>query len=136
MLFGLSFGQFLSPATIGSGASVNRGLMLAFLCLGMGLAGLSFGPMSALLPELFPTNTRHTGSGMAANMASILGAALTPFVAAWLASNDRPGSVGIYLSCLGALTLLALFLSKETRSTNLETMEEDAATAAIVATSL
>jgi MFS family permease len=135
ILFGLSFGQFLSPATMGSGASVDRGLMLAFLCLGMSLAGLSFGPMAALLPELFPTNTRYTGSGMAANMASILGAALTPFVATWLASNYGPGSVGIYLSCLGTMTLLALFLSKETRSMYLETMEEDEATAAILATS-
>jgi hypothetical protein len=30
--------------------------------------------MSALLPELFPTNTRYTGSGVAYNLASILGA--------------------------------------------------------------
>ena len=135
IIFGLSFGQFLSPATIGSGASANRGLMLLFLSLGMSLTGLTFGPMSALLPELFPTNTRYTGSGIAYNMASILGAALTPFVATWLASNYGPGSVGLYLSCLAGLTLIALLLSKETRSTNLETMEEEAATAAIEVTS-
>jgi MFS family permease len=135
ILFGLSFGTFLSPATMGSGASANRGLMLVFLSLGMSLTGLTFGPMSALLPELFPTNTRYTGSGIAYNMASILGAALTPFVATWLASRHGPGSVGLYLSCLGWLTLVALLLSKETRSTNLETMEEEAAAAAIEATS-
>jgi metabolite-proton symporter len=135
ILFGLSFGQFLSPETMGSGASANRGLMLIFLSLGMTLMGLTFGPMSALLPELFPTNTRYTGSGIAYNMASIIGAALTPFVATWLASNHGAASVGLYLACLGALTLFALLLSKETRSTNLETMEEEAATAALEATS-
>jgi len=135
IMFGLSFGYFLSPETMGSGASANRGLMLVFLSLGMSLMGLTFGPMSALLPELFPTNTRYTGSGIAYNMASIIGAALTPFVATWLASNHGPGSVGFYLACLGALTLFALILSKETRSTNLETMEEEAAAAAIEATS-
>ena len=113
ILFGLSFGQFLSPATMGSGASANRGLMLIFLSLGMTLMGLTFGPMSALLPELFPTNTRYTGSGIAYNMASIIGAALTPFVATWLASNHGAASVGLYLACLGALTLFALLLSKE-----------------------
>jgi len=78
---------------------------------------------------------RATGSGIAYNAASILGAALTPFVATWLAANYGPGAVGLYLGFLGGLTLLALLLSKETRSTNLETMEEDAAAAAIEATS-
>lgn len=135
IMFGLSFGHFLSSATIGSGVSANHALMLVFLCLGMSLMGLTFGPMSAFLPELFPTNTRYTGTGIAYNMASIIGAALTPFVATWLASHYGAASVGLYLACLGALTLFALILSKETRSTNLETMEEEAAAAAIETTS-
>jgi MFS family permease len=136
ILFGLSFGWFLSPATMGAGGSVNLLMMLAFLCLGMSLMGLTFGPMSALLPELFPTNTRYTGSGIAYNAASILGAALTPFVATWLAAGYGPGSVGLYLALLGASTLAALVLSQESRATNLETMEQDElATAAIEATS-
>jgi len=133
ILFGLSFGWFLSPATMGSGANANLWMMLAFLSLGMSLMGLSFGPMSALLPELFPTNTRYTGSGIAYNAASILGAALTPFVATWLAAGFGPGSVGLYLSCLGGATLVALALSTETRATDLETM--DASAAAIETTS-
>ena len=135
ILFGLSFGWFLSPATMGSGGKANLGLMLVFLSLGMSLMGLTFGPMSALLPELFPTNTRYTGSGIAYNAASIIGAALTPFVATWLAANYGPGSVGVYLAGLGGSTLAALILSEETRSTNLETMELDAASAAIEASS-
>jgi len=135
ILFGLSFGWFLSPATLGSGASANLALMLVFLSLGMSLMGLSFGPMSALLPELFPTNTRYTGSGIAYNAASILGAALTPFAATWLASRHGAGSVGLYLASLGLLTLAALLTSRETRSTNLDTMSEDAAAAAVEASS-
>jgi MFS family permease len=134
ILFGLSFGWFLSRATMGSGESANLGLMLLFLSLGMSLMGLTFGPMSALLPELFPTNTRYTGSGIAYNVASILGAALTPFVATWLASSYGPGSVGVYLACLGASTLAALILSQETRATNLDTMEQDATAAAAIET--
>jgi MFS family permease len=135
ILFGLSFGWFLSPATMGSGAQANYGLMLLFLSLGMSLMGLTFGPMSALLPELFPTNTRYTGSGIAYNAASILGAALTPFAATWLAASYGPGSVGLYLAILGCSTLAALILSKETSATNLDTMEQDAAVAAIETTS-
>jgi hypothetical protein len=56
-------------------------------------------------------------------------------VATWLAASYGPGSVGLYLACLGGSTLAALILSKETRATNLETMEQDVTTAAIETTS-
>jgi MFS family permease len=135
VIYGISFRTFLSPGTMGSGENSNQVLMLVFLSLGMTLMGLSFGPMSALLPELFPTNTRYTGSGVAYNMASILGAALTPFVATWLAQKYGPGSVGVYLALLGIVSFVALYVSKETKSTNLDTMTDQAATAGIESTS-
>ncbi len=136
MAFGASFGTFLSPAIMGSGASANQALMLTFLGVGMALMGLTFGPMSALLPEMFPTNTRYTGSGVAYNMSSIFGAALTPFAATWLVLNYGVGAVGGYLAFLGFLTLVSLILNKETRDTDLDTMREEAAvSAAIEATS-
>lgn len=135
ILFGFSFNLFLSPELIGTGEQANKGLMLLFLSLGMALMGLTFGPMSALLPELFPTNIRYTGSGVSYNMASILGAALTPFVAAWLARNYGAGSVGYYLAMLGSLTFIALWLSKETVQRDLDTMEDLAATASVESTS-
>jgi cyanate permease len=111
------------------------GLMLVYLCIGMTLMGLSFGPMSAFLPELFPTNVRYTGSGVSYNVSSILGAALTPFAAVWLAKNHGVGSVGIYLSALAVLTFIAVWLSKETRHTNLDTLKDERVTAGIEATS-
>jgi MFS family permease len=124
ILFGFSFDLFLSPTIMGTGAGANMGLMLLFLCIGMALMGLSFGPMSAVLPELFPTNVRYTGSGISYNVSSILGAALTPFAAVWLARNHGVGSVGIYLAALAMLTLIALLISKETKHTNLDTLDE------------
>lgn len=133
--FGFTFGFFLAPETMGTGENADQLRMLAFLGLGMALMGLTFGPMSALLPELFPTNTRYTGSGMAYNLASILGAALTPFVAAWLAREYGAGTVGYYLALLGALTFVTLWLSKETMHTDLDTMIDEAATAAVETTS-
>jgi MFS family permease len=92
----------------------------------MTLMGMEFGPMSAILPEMFPTNVRYTGSGVAYNIASILGAALTPFAAVWLAKNFGVRFVGIYLSLLSILTFVALWLSKETKNTNLDTLEDEA----------
>jgi MFS family permease len=135
ILFGFSFRCFLDPAVIGTGASANMGLMLIFLCTGMALMGLTFGPMSAVLPELFPTNVRYTGSGISYNISSILGAALTPFAAVWLATKFGVGAVGLYLSALGVLTFVALCFSKETRHANLDEPEERKATVGIEATS-
>jgi len=135
ILFGFSFSLFLSPEIMGTGAHANKALMLVFLSVGMTLMGLSFGPMSALLPELFPTNTRYTGSGISYNVASILGAALTPFVATWLARNYGAGSVGLYLSMLALVSLAALFVSKESVHTDLDTMVDETTTAGIESTS-
>lgn len=135
ILFGLSFDWFLDPAALGTGTEARLGLLLLFLSLGMALMGLTFGPMSALLPELFPTHTRYTGSGVAYNLASILGAALTPFAAAWLARDYGPSSVGFYLSTLGGLTFIALWLSRETRDTDLDTMTSKSAASAVGLTS-
>jgi len=135
ILFGVSFRFFLDPAVMGTGAGANMGLMLLFLCIGMTLMGLSFGPMSAVLPELFPTNVRYTGSGISYNISSILGAALTPFAAVWLARYHGVGAVGLYLSALGALTFIALWFSKETKNTNLDMLEEREAAVGIETTS-
>ena len=134
-LFGLTFDLFLNPGIMGTGESANMGLMLLFLSIGMTLMGLTFGPMSAILPELFPTNVRYTGSGIAYNVSSILGAALTPFAAVWLAKNYGVGSVGIYLSALSVVTFIAIWLSKETRHTSLDTLEDERVTVGIETTS-
>jgi MFS family permease len=125
LLFGLTFDRFLGHQVMGTGKDANLGLMLLFLCIGMALMGLEFGPMSAILPELFPTNVRYTGSGVAYNIASILGAALTPFIAVWLAKSFGVRFVGIYLSFLSVLTLIALWLSKETRNASLDTLQNE-----------
>jgi MFS family permease len=135
ILFGFSFKLFLDPSVMGTGDKANVGLMLLFLCIGMALMGLTFGPMSAVLPELFPTNVRYTGSGISYNISSILGAALTPFAAVWLARNLGVGAVGLYLSALGALTFIALWFSKETKHANFDSLDEIKATVGIETTS-
>ncbi|MBT8160012.1 MULTISPECIES: MFS transporter [Arthrobacter] len=90
---------------------------MALLIIGFTLMGLTFGPMGALLPELFPTNVRYTGSAVSYNLSSILGAAVAPFIAVWLweAAKGSTVLVGIYLSAMAVLTLVALFLTKETK---------------------
>ncbi|VXB07637.1 MFS transporter [Citricoccus sp. K5] len=124
ILFGLTFGWWLSASSIGQGSELNTTQMMIFLIVGMALMGLTFGPMSAVLPELFPTNTRYTGSGIAYNVSSILGAALTPFVAQWLVLNFSVAHVGYYLSFASVLTLIALIIAPETKTKSLDTEAE------------
>ena len=106
--FGLVWVPMLGAGFIG---------VMAWLIIGFTLMGLTFGPMGAVLPELFPANVRYTGSGISYNIASILGAALAPFVAValWSAGGGSPFLVGLYLSAMAVLTLIALLLGKETQ---------------------
>ncbi|WP_394769669.1 MFS transporter [Lacisediminihabitans sp.] len=94
----------------------------ALLIIGFTLMGLTFGPMGAVLPELFPTNVRYTGSAISYNLASILGAALAPIIAVtlWQAAGGSTWLVGIYLSGSAVITLVALLISKETRDIDYE----------------
>ncbi|MEO8220580.1 MAG: MFS transporter [Specibacter sp.] len=108
LVFGLTFVPLFGAGMVG---------VMALLIIGFTLMGLTFGPMGALLPELFPTNVRYTGSAISYNMASILGAAVAPFIAValWQSADGSPVLVGVYLSAMAVLTLIALFIMKETR---------------------
>lgn len=114
IVFGLTFSVFLLPH---ADPKFTGALVQAFLVFGFLLMGTTFGPMGAVLPELFPTNTRYTGSAISYNVSSILGAALAPIVAValWAAGDGNPWLVGLYLSGMGVLTLIAVVLSPETK---------------------
>ncbi|HEY9263217.1 MAG TPA: MFS transporter, partial [Mycobacterium sp.] len=101
----------------------SSGMMLLFLVIGMTLMGFTFGPMSAVLPELFPTNVRYTGSGISYNVASILGAAVAPFIATWLATQYGVGWVGLYLFIAASLTLVAILIMHETKDASLDSAD-------------
>ncbi|WP_105566164.1 MFS transporter [Microbacterium halophytorum] len=119
---GLVYSVFLLPQ---ANAEFTGALAQTFLIFGFTLMGLTFGPMGALLPELFPTTVRYTGSAVAYNVSSILGASVAPLVAIklWEFGGGNPWLVGVYMSAAGVLTLIALILSKETKDIDLETMD-------------
>jgi metabolite-proton symporter len=108
LVFGLLFVPLFSGGFVGT---------MALLIIGFTLMGLTFGPMGAVLPELFPTNVRYTGSAISYNVASILGAAVAPFIAValWQLLDGNVLLVGVYLSAMAAITLVALVISHETR---------------------
>ncbi|HEY0187877.1 MAG TPA: MFS transporter [Cellulomonas sp.] len=125
IVFGLTFDVFLS---VRSDLAFTGALTQAFLVIGFTLMGATFGPMGAILPELFPTNVRYTGSAIAYNVSSILGAALAPIIALalWSAADGKTWLVGLYLSGAAVLTLVALILSKETKDQDYSRTSHDA----------
>jgi metabolite-proton symporter len=104
ILFGLTFEPFFGPG--------SAWRVAAFLSIGLGLMGLTYGPLGTALAERFPTSVRYTGASVTFNLAGIVGASLAPYVATWLATHYGLASVGYYLSVAGLVTLAALLLMR------------------------
>ena len=97
------------PLFLGNGTPTS---VFAFLVIGMALMGMTFGPMAALLPELFPTEVRYSGASLAYNIASIIGATIAAMISLKINALYGLMGVGIYLAINAFLTLLALLASK------------------------
>ncbi|MET0350613.1 MAG: MFS transporter [Rhizobacter sp.] len=111
MVFGLTMPSFLGGATAWT--------VLAFVIVGLGLMGFTFGPMAALLPELFPTEVRYSGASLAYNFGAIVGASVPTLVALELNRSYGLWGVGLYMAANGVLTLGALLALRETRDIDL-----------------
>lgn len=105
----MAFGLFFAPL-FSSGSPLR---VVIFMALGLGLMGLTYGPLGTALSELFPTSVRYTGASLTFNLAGIVGASLAPYVATWLATHYGLAYVGYYLTAAGAITLLALLLIRQ-----------------------
>ncbi|WP_411741231.1 MFS transporter [Rhodococcus sp. IEGM 1408] len=93
-----------------------------FLGLTMTLAimGISYGPAGALLPEMFKTEYRYTGAGMAYAIAGVLGGGIAPMLAAQLKENFGGGAIGWLLAGYGVFSLLCVLALPETRHRAME----------------
>jgi MFS family permease len=100
------FGLFFS-SLLGSG---NTTLITLFLCMGMTLMGLTYGPLGTFLSELFPTEVRYSGASLTFNFAGIIGAAFAPLIAIWIAKNYGITYVGFYLSAAAVMTFFSLLM--------------------------
>jgi MFS family permease len=108
------FGLVMAPLFVAgtTGAALT-------LAIGLGLMGLTYGPLGTVLSELFPTSVRYTGSSITFNLAGIFGASLAPYIATWLANNYGLEYVGYYLTGAALLSLAGLLATRETRDLDL-----------------
>jgi len=90
-------------------------IITAFLSMELFLMGAAFAPMGALLPELFPSELRYTGAGTAYNLGGILGASFAPYIAQRLVTEGGLAWVGGYVSLAAAISLIAVYMMRETR---------------------
>ncbi|HEY3595931.1 MAG TPA: MFS transporter [Paraburkholderia sp.] len=115
ILAAIASGFTMAPL-LGSGSVP---LVQLFLVIELFLMGVTFAPMGALLPELFPTNVRYTGAGVAYNLGGILGASVAPYIAQLLAAHGGLTWVGGYVSIAGLVSLIGVLCMRETRDARL-----------------
>ncbi len=102
---GLAMPALMSAGIIG---------VFVFLALALGVMGLTFAPLGALLPELFPVPVRYTGAASAYNLGGILGASFAPSLAQILEAKGGVAWVGYYIAVAGVISFLAVLSMKET----------------------
>ena len=96
---------FIMGPMFGSGSLATIAL---FLCLGLFTMGLVYGPLAALLPQLFTARVRYTGVSIAFNVGGIVGGGFAPAIAQRLADGGGLVFVGLYISGAAVLTLIGL----------------------------
>ena len=108
------YGLVMAPIFVAGTAGA-----IATLAIGLGLMGLTYGPLGTVLSELFPTSVRYTGSSLTFNLAGIFGASLAPYIATWLANTYGLQYVGYYLTGAALLSLVGLLMTRETKDRDL-----------------
>ena len=101
----------------------TKSAALAALAVVIGLIGHAamYGPQAAFFSELFGTRVRYTGASLGYQLASPLAGGLAPLIATALLrfSNGDPTPVVIYLDCMALITLVCVWLARETHRAEL-----------------
>jgi MFS family permease len=78
--------------------------------IGQVIQGFMFGPLGAFIAEMFPTRVRYTGSSIAYQASSTIGAGFTPMLAAGVLAATSGVAVlgGLWMAVLGVCALAVL----------------------------
>jgi metabolite-proton symporter len=106
VLAGFAMGPFMAADSVVA--------VTIFLSLVLFLMGATFAPMGAFLPEQFPVAVRYTGAGLAYQLGGVFGASFAPSISQWLLMQGGIAWVGLYMSAMAGISLIAVFLMRET----------------------
>nr|BFE83573.1 hypothetical protein GCM10020093_061740 [Planobispora longispora] len=92
--------------------------------VGLVLHGAMYGPQAAFFSELFGTRMRYSGVSFGAQIASIVAGGLAPLIAvALLQAYGSALPVMLYVAAAAVLTLITVFVAKETKGRDLVTLD-------------
>ncbi|MGR3931792.1 MFS transporter [Streptomyces sp. BRA346] len=103
--------------------SGSPGLLILALALGHGVAqSTMYGPLGALLSEMFGTRVRYTGASLGYQLATLIGAGFSPMIASSLLAAYGGGSTPLSLLLCGgaAITALTVWRLRETHADTLD----------------
>ncbi|MGJ3507704.1 MFS transporter [Enemella sp. A6] len=90
-------------------------VLAGFLLAGSIVHAAMFGPFGAFLSEKYAPEARYTGASLSYQLSSILGAGSIPLIANLVVSPENGVTyLGWYVIFLFALSIIAVFVSKET----------------------
>jgi MFS family permease len=91
--------------------------------MGQAIQGFMFGPLAAFIAEMFPTRVRYTGSSIAYQASSTIGAGFTPMIAAGIMAATAGGVIlgAGWISVL-AICAIAVMLAPEGRKRELSSI--------------
>jgi MFS family permease len=103
---------------LGSG---NAALVFLAFLLGLICQSLTYGPMAAFISEQFGTRVRYTGASVGYQLATLIGAGMTPLVLASLYASSGKSTTPVAWLLVGicALSVLAIVITGETRHNDL-----------------
>ncbi|TLS46581.1 MHS family MFS transporter [Streptomyces montanus] len=99
----------------------SPGLLILAVVLGHGVAqSTMYGPLGALLTEMFGTRVRYTGASLGYQGATLVGAGFSPMIAGSLVAGSGSGTPVALLVCGGSLiTALTVWFVRETHRDSL-----------------
>lgn len=98
----------------------STALLVTAVVIGQIIEGAMYGPLGAMLTEMFDTESRYTGVSLGYQLAALIGAGFTPLLASSLLAGG-PTSTPLVLIAMGCgvVTIVALLLIGETAGRNL-----------------
>ena len=90
--------------------------------VGLVIHAMMYGPQAAFVTEQFPTRVRYAGSSLAYTLAGIVSGGFAPLIIATLfKSYGSTLAISLYVTAALCLTVVAVFVARETAKSPLET---------------
>jgi metabolite-proton symporter len=85
---------------------------------------LMYGPQGAYFSELFGTRVRYSGASLGYQLASVFAGGFAPLIATALLAAGGSGLVAVYITALGAISVVATIFARETYKSDIDADDE------------